>query len=103
MLYKFENEIVDLLLCPIAQDNFRALKLQELLYNIRHEVNIEQIKDCMQILLQAQDELEKFKEWKLRGIERDNCWLKENNFKTSLMLFCKRMYSYITGTSDVGV
>ena len=102
MIFKFENEVVDLLLCPIAQDNFRALKLQELLYNIRHEVNIEQIKDCMQILLQAYDELEKFKEWKLRGIERDNCWLKANNFKNSFMLFCKRIYSYITAPSNFG-
>ena len=102
MIFKFENEVVDLLLCPIVQDNFRALKLQELLYNIRHEVNIEQIKDCMQILLQAHDELEKFKEWKLRGIERDNCWLKANNFKISFMLFCKRIYSYIAGSSNVG-
>lgn len=94
MIFKFENEIVDLLLNPIAQDNFRALKLQELLYTIRHEVNIEQIKDCLQILLQAQDELEKFKEWKLRGVEKDNCWLKENSFKTSLINFCKRIYCF---------
>ena len=41
MIFKFENEIVNLLLCPIVQDNFHALKLQELLYNIRHEANFE--------------------------------------------------------------
>ena len=95
MIFRFENEIVDLLLCPTAKDNFRTLKLQEFLYTIRHEVKIEQIQDCMQIMLQAHDELEKFKEWKLRGVEKDNCWLKDNSFKSSFLSFCNRIYWYI--------
>ena len=101
-MYKFENEVVDLLLCPLAQDNFRTMKLQELLYSIRHEVNVEQIKDTMQILLKAHDELELFREWKIRGIERDNCWLKRNDFKNTFMSICKRIYFYFTAATNVG-
>ena len=98
MFFKFENEIVDLLLQPVVQDNFRSIKLQELLYNVRHEVHIEQIKDTIQILLKVIEELDKFREWKIRGIERDKCWLARNDFKTSFVSVCKRIYSCITSS-----
>ena len=68
MSIKFENQIIDFLLCPSAQDNFRTMKLQEILFKNRYEVALEQIEDVMQILYKTINELEKFKEWKIRGI-----------------------------------
>ena len=56
------------LFCP-AQDAFRSMKLQEMLYNIRYDIQVEQIEDVMQILWNAYDELEKFKEWKICGVD----------------------------------
>ena len=73
MSIKFENEIVDLLLCPTAQDNFRYIRLRELLYNVRYEVHYDQIQDTLQILMLACSELEKFKEWKTRPLESKKC------------------------------
>lgn len=66
---KFENQIVEFLLCPPAQDTFRSLMFQEMLYNIRYEVYLEQTKDVMLILWNAYDELEKLMEWKTRGVD----------------------------------
>ena len=63
------NEIIDFLFCPPAQDPFQRMKLQEMLYNIRYDVQLEQNEDVMQILWNAYDELEKFKEWKIRGVD----------------------------------
>ena len=59
MSLKFENEIIDFLFCPPAQDAFRRMKLQEMLYNIRYAVQLEEIEPLMQILWNAYDELKK--------------------------------------------
>ena len=70
MSIKFESEVVDFLLSPPSQDAFRHMRLQEMLFKIRHEVAQEQIEDVMQILWQCYDELELFLEWKKRGVEK---------------------------------
>ena len=70
MSIKFENEIVDFLLSPPSQDAFRPMKLQEMLYTLRHEVAQDQIEDVMQILWKCYDELALFLEWKKRGVEK---------------------------------
>ena len=64
MSIKFENEVVDFLLSPPSQDAFRRMRLQEMLYNLRHDVAQEQIEDVMQIVWQCYDELSLFLEWK---------------------------------------
>ena len=64
MSIKFENEIVDFLLSPTSQDAFRRMRLQTMLYSLRHEVAQDQIEDVMQILLNCHDELLLFLEWK---------------------------------------
>ena len=94
MSFKFENVIVDFLLCPTAQDNFRSMKLQELLYNIRYDVHIDQIEDVMQILLNAHIELEKFKLWKIRGIDRNKCVLMNDDIN-SLNVYVNEFSFYI--------
>ena len=70
MSMKFESILVDFLLSPPSQDEFRRQRLQTLLYNLRHEVLVDQIEDVMAILLHCYGELELFLEWKKRGIER---------------------------------
>ena len=69
MSLKSENEIIDFLFCPTAEDAFRGMKLQEMFYNIHYAVQLEQIEHTMQILWNACDEMEKFKEWKNRGVD----------------------------------
>ena len=69
MSIKFENEVVDFLLNPPAQDAFKRMALQRMLYDLRHDVAQEQIEDVMQILWACHDELELFLEWKKRGVE----------------------------------
>lgn len=63
-LIKFENEVVDFLLSPPSQDVFKASKLQDMLYNLRHEVAQDQIEDVMEILMKCHDELSLFLNWK---------------------------------------
>ena len=87
MSIKFENEVVDLLLCPTAQDNFRYIRLRELLYNVRYEVHYDQIQDTLQILMLACSELEKFKEWKLRPLESKKCVSLKNIILFGLILY----------------
>lgn len=70
MSIKFESEVVDFLLSPPSQDAFRHMRLQEMLFKVRHEVAQEQIEDVMQILWRCYDELELFLEWKKRGVEK---------------------------------
>ena len=70
MSIKFENEVVDFLLSPPSQDAFRRMRLQEMLYNLRHDVAQEQIEDVMQIVWQCYDELSLFLEWKKCGIKK---------------------------------
>ena len=74
MSIHFDSIVVDFLLSPCPQDQFRRMKLQEKLYTIRYDVYVDQIEDVMQIIWKVYDELWLFKEWKLRGID-DNCML----------------------------
>lgn len=62
--HMFENKVVDLLLSPPSQDAFDHMRLQEMLYKLRHDVALDQIEDVMQILLKCHGELELFLEWK---------------------------------------
>ena len=69
-LIKFENEVVDFLLSPPSQDVFKASKLQNMLYELRHEVAQDQIEDVMEILMKCHDELSLFLNWKKHGVEK---------------------------------
>ena len=69
-LIKFENEVVDFLLSPPSQDAFKASKLQDLLYNVRHEVAQDQIEDVMEIILKCHDELSLFLNWKKHIVKK---------------------------------
>ena len=71
MSIHFDSVLVDFLLSPTSQDEFRRMKLQEKLYALRHDVHVDQIEDVMQILWNVYDELWLFKNWKLHGIEDD--------------------------------
>ena len=70
MSIKFENIVVDFLLSPLSQDAFRHMRLQEMLYSLRHDIAQDQIEDVMQILLKCYGELELFLEWKKSCIEK---------------------------------
>ena len=52
-IIKFENEIVDLLLCPKAQDDFKHWKLENLLLEIADKVYIDQIEDSYSLAIIA--------------------------------------------------
>lgn len=69
-MIEFENDVVNLLLHPLAQDAFRRIRLRYLLYDMRHEILQDQIEDVIQILLQCHDELDRFLEWKKRNIRK---------------------------------
>lgn len=66
----FENDVVDFLLHPLAQDAFSYIRLRELLYDMRHEILPDQIEDVMQILLKCHEELDRLLEWKKRNIRK---------------------------------
>ena len=70
MSIKFKNEVVDFLLSPPSQDAFKRMRLQSMLYDLRHDVAQDQIEDVMQILWACYDELDLFLKWKQHGVER---------------------------------
>lgn len=59
MTLKFENSIIDLLLCPPAQDDFKSWKLELLLIHYSKQFYLDQIEDVVQILYKCITELEK--------------------------------------------
>ena len=59
MSFKFENNIVDLLLCPPAQDEFKSWRLELLLLQYKEKYYIDQIEDVIQILHKCISELER--------------------------------------------
>ena len=63
---KFENTIIDLLLCPPAQDEFKAWRLGLLLSEFSKKVYIDQVEDVIQILYKCITELERIKDLKLK-------------------------------------
>lgn len=65
---KFENEIVDLLLSPNAQDEFKHWKLKILLIDIADKVYIDQIEDVVQILHKCIHELEQLGRFKVQHV-----------------------------------
>lgn len=67
-IIKFENEIVDLLLCPKAQDDFKHWKLENLLLEIADKVYIDQIEDVVQILHKCIVELERLGRFKIQYV-----------------------------------
>ena len=67
-IIKFENEIVDLLLCPKAQDDFKHWKLENLLLEIADKVYIDQIEDVVQILHKCIVELERLGRFKIQHV-----------------------------------
>ena len=66
MPLKFENTIIDLLLCPPAQDDFKAFRLRSLLQHYMDKFYIDQIEDVSQILYKIIDELESVKVLKMK-------------------------------------
>ena len=66
MSLKFENSIIDLLLCPPAQDEFRSWRLELLLSQYIEKVYLDQIEDILQILHKCIARLERWKKFKLR-------------------------------------
>ena len=62
---KFENYIVDFLMCPTAQDSFTSDKLRTKLCEWRQEIDNAQVEDVIQILYKAINELEFFRLWKM--------------------------------------
>ena len=61
MSFKFENSIIDLMLCPPAQDEFKCWRLELLLLENFDKVYIDQVEDCIQILHKCIVRLEEFK------------------------------------------
>lgn len=59
MTFKFENSIIDLLLCPPTQDAFKSWKLELLLLHYSKQFYLDQIEDVVQILYKCITELEK--------------------------------------------
>ena len=66
MPFKFESSIIDLLLCPPAQDEFKSWRLEQLLLDHMTNVNSDQIEDVLQILYKCINRLERLKRLKLR-------------------------------------
>lgn len=67
-IIKFENEIIDLLLSPIAQDKFKHWKLEILLLDVVDKVYIDQIEDVVQILHKCITELERLGRFKMQHV-----------------------------------
>ena len=65
MPLKFENTIIDLLLCPPAQDAFKAWQLELLLSNYYKKFYLDQVEDVIQILYKCITELNRIKELKM--------------------------------------
>ena len=66
MPLKFENTIIDLLLCPPAQDEFKSWRLELLLIQYMNKYYIDQIEDVIQILYKIINELERVKTLRLK-------------------------------------
>ena len=58
---KFENDVIDLLLCSVAQDSFRTRELQSQLEDVFDKITIDQLQDTIQILLKCHNALESVK------------------------------------------
>ena len=65
MSLKFENNVLDLLLCPTAQDKFKSWRMKLLLMDYYGDYALDQIEDVIQILYKCLDELERVKQLKL--------------------------------------
>ena len=61
MPLKFENTLIDLLLCPPAQDEFKCWRLELLLIQFMNKYYIDQVEDVLQILHKCITEFEKIK------------------------------------------
>ena len=59
MSFRFETSIIDLLLCPPAQDNFNVTRLEKLLLEYCNILHLDQIEDVVQIFYKSISELEK--------------------------------------------
>ena len=66
MSFKFENSIIDLLLCPPAQDDFKSWRLKLLLLQYINDYYIDQIEDVVQILYKCISELEEVGKLKMK-------------------------------------
>ena len=64
----FENDVVDLLLCPLAQDRFKGWKLQMLVFEVIDKIHIDQLNDTIQVLHECLRELERAKAYKLQNV-----------------------------------
>ena len=53
MSFKFESVIIDLLLSPLVQDDFKATRLEELLLFHYAAFDLDQIEDVVQILFKC--------------------------------------------------
>ena len=67
----FDDVVIDFLLSPPSQDEFKRFDLRKKLYSIRNNVHVDQIEDVMQIIWMVYDELWDLKEFKLHDIEDD--------------------------------
>ena len=82
MPLKFENTIIDLLLCPPAQDAFKSWRLELLLLQYSNKFYIDQVEDVIQICHKCIKELEHVKELKIRYHE-------VRIFYACMHVFCK--------------
>lgn len=65
MTFHFENQVIDLLLCPSIQDSFKAWRMEHLLHQHFNSYYIDQIEDVIQILYRCIQELEKIGQLKM--------------------------------------
>lgn len=49
-IFKFENILIDFLLCPVAQDNFKICLVENFLFEYYDQYHIDQLEDVIQIL-----------------------------------------------------
>ena len=68
MSLKFENVLIDLLLCPPSQDDFKSWKLELLLIQNIKKYYIDQVEDVIQILHKSIKELERIKGTKMKYV-----------------------------------
>ena len=66
MPFHFESSIIDLLLCPPAQDEFKSWRLEQLLVDYMSKVHSDQIEDVLQILHKCIGRLERIRNLKQR-------------------------------------
>ena len=63
---RFENDLIDFLLCPPAQDAFKTWRLEAVLMENIRNVQIDQIEDVIQILYKCIDQLVNGKNLKMK-------------------------------------